>query len=214
MKKLSIGILTALALFFGVNQQASAQVEQGSMIIDAYYGFPNLGKKLWNALESDSSTVNSKATGVGPLGIRFEYMIADNLGFGADINYLTNGFDYDYTISEYNSTTGFFEDNTYTVSYKKTKLRIMARLNYHFVQTDVVDAYVGFGAGYKHKINKFSSTNPNDTENELESRLNLIPVSIRLCLGTRFFFTDNLGMNLEMGVGGGPLLSAGVSVKF
>lgn len=203
MKKLSLGIFTAVALFFGANQQASAQVETGSILIDTYYGFPNFGKQLWSVLESDTSNFNYRSTGFGPIGLRFEYMVADKIGVGVDFNYLTNGFEYDYIL----------DNTTYTVAYKKTKLRVMARLNYHFVQTEQVDTYVGFGAGYKQRINAFSSTNPDDIENDLESSLQLLPVSARICIGTRFFFTDNLGINLELGAGGGPLLSGGVSVK-
>ncbi len=214
MKKLSLGILTAVALFFGVNQQASAQVETGSIVIDTYYGFPNFGKSLFNAIANDPSTVNSRVTGIGPLGLRFEYMIADKVGVGADFNYLTNGFEYDYTASVYNPTTDSFEDRTYTATYKKTKLRIMARLNYHFVQTEQVDTYVGFGAGYKQRINSFTSTNPEDVEDELETSLQLVPFSARICIGTRFFLTDMVGLNLELGAGGGPLLSGGLSLKF
>lgn len=214
MKKFFTVIMATAALTFGFNTGATAQVEQGNMIVDLYYGFPNFGKTLWKVLEDDSSNANTKATGIGPLGGRFEYMIADNLGFGVDINYLSNGFEYDYTSSVYDTTTSTFVNQTYHVTYTKQKLRIMARLNYHFVQTDVVDAYVGFGAGYKHKINKFTSTNPNDSESELEAGLNLVPVSIRICLGTRFFFTENIGINMELGAGGGPLLSGGLSLKF
>jgi opacity protein-like surface antigen len=203
MKKLSLGIFTAVALFFGANQHAAAQVETGSILIDTYYGFPNIGKQVFSVLASDSSTIGSRATGVGPLGIRFEYMVADKIGVGVDFNYLSNGFEYDYIL----------DNTTYTATYKKTKLRVMARLNYHFVQTEQVDSYVGFGAGYKHKINTFSSTNPADFEDNLESNFQLLPFSARICVGTRFFFTDNLGVNLELGAGGGPLLSGGITVK-
>ena len=88
----------------------------------------------------------------------------------------------------------------------------MARLNYHFVQTDVVDAYLGFGAGYKHKTNKFETLDENASEYDFG--VSLIPVSLRLAIGARFFFTDFIGINMEMGLGGGPLLSGGVSLKF
>jgi len=214
MKKNCTLLVATILISFGFNNKAAAQVEEGSILIDTYYGFPNFGKNLWSILENDS-TQNTKATGIGPLGFRFEYMIADNLGVGFDFNYLDNGFKYEETFTSYNSTTMTYETNTYEYQYKKTKMRFMARLHYHFVVTDVVDAYVGFGAGYKHKINKFESNDPNASEETLESLFNgAIPVSARICIGTRFFFTENIGINLEMGVGGGPLLSAGVSFKF
>lgn len=213
MKRTFLAIVAAAAMTFGYNSTATAQVEEGNMIIDLYYGYPNVGKSFWSALETET-TSNAKATGIGPFGGRFEYMIADNFGFGVDVNYLSNGYSYDDQVSVYDTTTMTWSDQTYNYSYTKTKLRIMARLNYHFVQTDVVDAYVGFGAGYKHKTNKFSTTEPGGTESDFESGLNLLPMSLRVALGARFFFTDFIGINTEMGLGGGPLLSGGISLKF
>ncbi|MFT7158553.1 MAG: hypothetical protein ACI8Q1_003586, partial [Parvicella sp.] len=35
-----------------------------------------------------------------------------------------------------------------------------------------------------------------------------------LFLGGRYFFTDNIGMNLEFGVGGGALIQGGLALKF
>ena len=92
----------------------------------------------------------------------------------------------------------------------------MARLNYHFVSTDVVDAYVGFGAGYKHKKTTFSSDDPVNGPTSIDGGLfdGLIPVTARIALGARFFFTENIGVNMELGLGGGPLLSGGVALKF
>ena len=219
MKKVIFALSMAGALIFGsASNTAVAQVEEGSMIVDLYYGFPNFGKNLWDAVAVDGEVGSSQATGLGPLGGRFEYMVADNFGVGVDVNFLTNGYEVSFTdtTSTYNSTTMQWETqtNTYETDYNKMKLRVMARLHYHFVQTDMVDAYACFGAGYKHTKNTFSTTDPDGLEQELETGLNLLPVSIRIGIGTRLFFTDNIGVNLELGAGGGPLMSAGLSLKF
>ena len=106
MKRLLTVIMATCAISFAPNNSAVAQVEEGNMILDLYYGYPNVGKSFWNAVITDSSE-NTKATGIGPMGIRFEYLIADNLGFGIDINYLQNGFSYDKNVNEYDV---FFEN--------------------------------------------------------------------------------------------------------
>jgi opacity protein-like surface antigen len=211
MKRIFTIIMATSALTVGFNNSATAQVETGTMMIDTYYGYPNVGKSFWDALETEGAQ-NTETNGIGPLGTRFEYMIADNLGVGVDINYVGNGYSYEDTVQTYNETTSMWESNIYSYSYQRDKLRIMARVNYHFVITDAVDAYIGFGAGYKHKINKFTSTQPGAEEVDLG--VSLLPVSARICLGTRFFFTPWLGVNLELGIGGGPLMSAGATVKF
>lgn len=205
MKKLSIGILTAVTLVFGVNQQASAQVEQGNIIIDPYYGYPNFGKKLADAVAPDSSE-NIDITGIGPAGLRAEYMISDNFGVGFDFIYNSVGVKYDYT------TTDGAGTHSYTDQINQQRFRIQLRMNYHFVQTDVMDAYVGFGAGTNIRRYTTSSTDPNYIAPDAISGA-LIPVSVRIALGTRFYFTENIGINAELGLGG-PVISAGLSLKF
>lgn len=205
MKKLSLGILTAAALVFGINQQASAQVEQGSIIIDPYYGYPNFGKKLADAVASDSAE-NVDITGIGPAGLRAEYLISDNFGIGIDFIYNSVGITYDYTVTDGTGT------HNYTDKINQQRFRVHLRMNYHFVQTDVMDAYVGFGAGTNIRRYTATSTDPAYEEPDALSGA-LIPVSVRIALGTRFYFTENIGLNAELGLGG-PVISAGLSIKF
>lgn len=40
----------------------------------------------------------------------------------------------------------------------------------------------------------------------------LLPISMRLCTGIRYYFTPNIGLNAEIGVGG-PIVSGGLSIK-
>jgi hypothetical protein len=42
----------------------------------------------------------------------------------------------------------------------------------------------------------------------------LVPVGFKLGVIMRYFFTDNIGMNLGVGLGQGGLLNGGLSVKF
>jgi hypothetical protein len=145
-------------------------------------------------------------------GGRFEYMVADNMGIGADVNYEVSGFNYDY-----DEITGYDGGgnpiySTYNIDYRAKKLRIMARLNYHFVQNERVDVYSGFAGGYK-MVNRFTeTTDPSYNDEELNGAL--IPVTLRLAIGTRVYFTDNIGAMIELGAFGGALLQFGLSAKF
>ena len=40
-----------------------------------------------------------------------------------------------------------------------------------------------------------------------------IPLSVRVGLGMNYFFTENIGMNLEFGLGG-PLIQGGLALAF
>jgi hypothetical protein len=42
----------------------------------------------------------------------------------------------------------------------------------------------------------------------------LIPISGRLAIGTKIYFTQNIGAHVELGVFGGGLIQFGLSAKF
>ena len=197
-------IAATVGLLLAANP-ASAQVEEGNIIIDPYYGYPNIGKSLMSASINEDA-VNTKATGIGPLGLRVEYMLADNLGLGLDFIYNSAGI-----TGDYNSTDSLGNSVTYTDKASMQRIRVLLRFNYHFVQTDALDAYIGGGAGYNTRIWKYESTDPDFDEPSATG--SLLPVAFRAALGARYYFTDNIGLNAEIGLGG-PVLSGGISLKF
>ena len=106
-----------------------------------------------------------------------------------------------------------FEDvtTTETIGYDAKKLRIMLRLNYHFVQTENVDVYFGVGAGYKSAKRTFYTNGTVDAGASIPS---LIPVAFRVALGGRYYFHPNIGINFEIGAGGGGIIQGGLAIKF
>jgi opacity protein-like surface antigen len=201
MKKVIVGVVTALTLLTSSNASAQA-VEQGNIIIDAYYGFPNLYTAVFKSAYSNSAgTLNYAVKGLGPLGLRAEYMLADKFGMGLDIGF-------NKTLISYDEQSG---SNTYTYEFATQKLGIMATFNYHFLDNDKVDLYGVLGVGYGSRTFDFTSTDPNYTNTAVES---LIPVASKLGIGMRYFLTDNIGINVAAGFGQGGLLNAGLSAKF
>jgi opacity protein-like surface antigen len=205
MKRVIKVVAIAGLSLFGFNNQAVAQVDKGNVLIDLYYGYPNVGKKtadLFNVEDSDL-----RIGGVGPAGIRVEYMLASNFGLGVDFIYNSTTLNFQEDSLDINSNVVA----TYDVKASIQRVRVMLRANYHFVQTDAMDAYVGFGAGTNNRFQSIKTDFPN--YDGLSSAVTLLPVSARICLGTRFYFTENIGANVELGLGG-PLISAGLSLKF
>ena len=206
MKKLTIltGILCmSAASLFG-------QTTKGNVIVDVYGGAPNWGNVLFKALKNDTSMNNDFRVNGGPLsyGARFEYMLAENFGLGIDANYEVSGFGFNYQGTDQNTGTPM----TFTYDYTAKKIRAMARMNYHFAQTELVDAYFGVGAGYRHV-----SRQTNDSGNYDVGSVNfggVNPIAFRVAVGSRFYFTDMLGGMLEFGLGGGGMIQFGVSAKF
>lgn len=205
------------AICFGSALNAQTPVEQGNFIIDGYAGIPNWANAiLYNNVEPDENQSNVQDYKVNgsmlSYGGRFEYMVADNMGVGADINYEVSGFNYDYDAVTGYDGSGNPIYSTYNIDYRAKKLRIMARLNYHFVQNDRVDVYSGFAGGYKSVNRVTETTDPNYNDSELNGTL--IPVSFRLAIGTRVYFTNNIGAMVELGAFGGALFQFGLSAKF
>ena len=70
--------LSAVLISFSSGAQA---LMQGNFVVDAYYGFPNFGRSFSQSVEdANTSGNNFKAGGIGPAGLRLEYMIADRVG--------------------------------------------------------------------------------------------------------------------------------------
>lgn len=192
--------LTFMFTSVGMQQNAKAQaVEQGNVIIDAYYGWPNLYTTVMKTAYNLGGESDVKIKGVGPLGGRVEYMVAERIGMGVEVNFAQSSLDW----TDNNS------GENYTYSVSSNRLRALLRFNYHFAGSDKFDSYFAVGAGYKNTSITAKSTDPNFEEASLSG---LIPVATRIGVGGRYYFTDNIGLSAEIGLGG-PLVSAGLTVK-
>ena len=185
---------------------AQSQINaKGSVIVDAYYGFPNFGKAFLSSIESNSAGVST--TAIGPCGARAEYMVADKFGIGADFIY--NSMSASYQIDSLNADQTIYK--SYDSKLAMQRYRVQLRMNYHFLTEDKVDAYVGFGAGTNIRRYVYKTDMPN--ADEFSEAGSLLPFSMRIALGVRYYFTNNIGLNSEIGLGG-PLVSLGLSVRF
>jgi hypothetical protein len=181
------------------------------MILDSYLGFPNFGKVLISSnIEND---VVSKLSGLAPSGFRFEYMVKDNLGVGVDA--IFNNIHATYKQFD---TISLDQTETVTITtidaiMKRT--RIQFRLNYHLDGVNPhFDSYLGFGLGTNRRTFRATKNGVNNAT-EFEETLGLIsvPFSMRVCVGSRYYISRNIGIVGEFGFGG-PLISLGLSLKY
>lgn len=199
---LGVGLVGLLS----VTQPTMAQLSKGDVIIDPYVGFPNLGKSILRSVFSNEEGV--RVSGFPPSGLRAEYMLSEKFGMGLDFIY--NSVEVGWSSDGEADTLGS-AITKYDNTINTQRIRLMLRFNWHFVRSESVDAYFGLGIGYSNRTIKSKSDDPIfDSEQRIQSP---IPVAARLAIGARFYFTDNIGLNLEAGLGG-PIFSTGLSFRF
>lgn len=198
-KKIAVAVV-AVAAMIPAKESNGQAVEQGNITIDVYYGFPNLTGSLAKSLSTDSElTVKS----LGPIGGKFEYMVSDKMGVGLESNFSKTSFTY----TEYDD----YDSTNYEYTSSITSLRFMPRWNIHFGSSDSFDGYFGIAAGYLSRKYEWESTDP---DYQAESISGLFPLAMRLAVGGRYYFTDNIGLHMELGIGGGAIIHGGLSMKF
>ena len=198
-----------LAMFLAPIKSNAQVLESGKIIIDGYYGFGNLYNAVFKALASTSGS-NITSSSIGPLGVRGEYLLSSKVGFGLDLGYSSAKLSYTDTYTEYDA---YFNPiiNKYDYSLKTFKIGAMVTFNYHFVESDKFDAYFTTGLGYGKRFFKETSTYIGYTPANINSTF---PVASRVGFGMRYFFTQNIGANLCLGLGQGGLVNFGISTKF
>jgi outer membrane protein W len=203
MKKISILSLVALFSLSLFSTRSYSQVyEPGNVVIDAYYGWPNLFTAVVkSAYESDPSfdQTDIKIGSIGPLGGKFEYVITPHFGVGLNVNYANT------------SVKGTTSDG-YAYKASVPRLRVLPTVSIHIGSSTNIDPYVALGVGYSSMKIKETTDDPNYQEGDLD--LKATPVAFRAEFGIRYFFIPNLGVTGQIGFGGGPLLAAGLAAKF
>ncbi|MBI1838259.1 MAG: hypothetical protein HYR91_13440 [Flavobacteriia bacterium] len=211
MKKIYLTVLTVALSLTSLNSNAQC-IEQGKILIDGYYGFPNLYSSIFKGLYANSGTeLNLKIGSLGPIGLRTEYLLTDKIGLGLDLGFNSSSISYDDNTTIYNSTTGNYDPITYNYKFSTKKIGAIATFNFHFIENDNLDAYFTVGMGYGNRSFTYASNDPNYSFATVKS---IIPVAYKIGVGMRYFFTENIGANLALGFGQGGLINAGLTAKF
>jgi hypothetical protein len=176
-------------------------VSQGSLVGDVYYGFFTLVGPLLRLLGAAS---DAKATFIGPIGLRGEYMISNVVGVGGDLQF--SSYTLSWTERVYDIYGGSYTTYSYKINW--TRIRAMTRVAFHFPVSRAVDPYFAVSGGL---LIESLSTETNDPDYNVG--IAGVGPAVRLALGTRFFFTPNIGAFAELGVFGGGLFHVGLSAK-
>jgi hypothetical protein len=188
-------------------------IHKRNIKLEAFYGFPNLlTATLKNAYElTNQKKEQLSITGTGPIGLRAEYFITDHLAFGTEISYAT-------TSIQWQERGTLKVNDTITVPYNyrfkltAPRVRMLGKFNFHFGTSEHFDWYVGLGIGYNNTRIKLTTDAPYIRDYDILS-LYFLPLSTRLDFGGNYYFTKNLGVGFEVGLGG-PLAAVALTAKF
>jgi hypothetical protein len=189
---------------FKADDNSSNVLSKGKSTINIYYGY-NVFTSIYTAVAT-SAALGTTVKSVGPVGVVYEYMISDKIGLGGEVGYSKTSVSYNETFTDYMGNS-----STYNYQWNFSTIRAMVRLNIHFFQNDKFDIYYLTSMGYRATSFSFSTNEPNYGASV--SFKSPIPFGIKPGLGFRFFFTKNIGLNLEMAIGT-PIIGGGLSFKF
>ncbi len=171
----------------------------GTTVVDVFAGGPNVSKAFVGGSSSLNTDGSETLTGMLPIGVRGEYLVTDKFGIGIEVTYASGKRVYTYEES----------GSQYSITGEHNKMRVLPTFNFHFLDNENVDLYLALGVGLKNVNYKWSSTNANDID-DLDFPTGKI--SSKFAIGTRIFFTENIGANFAFGIGG-PLVNGGLSFR-
>lgn len=204
MKKTIVLLLLAVLSFNTYLAQEDGIMKKGNSSINLYYGFNVFTRVYKNFLQDNAIEMKYKQK--GPYGIVYEYLVTDAVGLGAELGYS------DFSISFKENTTDVNGNPVaYDWVYRWNTSRLMFRANYHFAESEDIDAYGLFSVGYRLSQFSFSSNDPNVSS--FNYNYNVLPLAIKPGIGLRYFFLDNMGFNLELAIGT-PIICGGITFKF
>jgi opacity protein-like surface antigen len=204
MKKIVISF-TLLLFATGISQaQKEKAMTKGENSVNVYYGY-SISRSVYTSIATSGSE-NLKVSGLGPIGIMYEHMLSDVVGLGVEFGYTQTKVG--WQLDSYEYSTG--KNVTYDYNYSFSTIRAMARANFHFLKIRSFDMYGLVSMGYRQTTLSYTTTDPFFTGGSYKS---LIPFGIKPGLGMRYFFTENIGINLELALGT-PALGGGLSVRF
>ncbi|MCH8902986.1 MAG: hypothetical protein IIA45_03615 [Bacteroidetes bacterium] len=156
---------------------------QGDMVFSIGYGIPNLGKAVMKLYETNTGY---KASGFGPLHLKGEYGVSNNIGIGLSINHVSYGAEW--------SAIGF----DYELKVRSTSFLI--RMNLYFGGNDMIMPYWGIGTGYK--MTKWEIISDDDF---FDFSASGFPLGFETTFGLRVLPSEFIGGYLEIGIAKAPL---------
>lgn len=220
MKKIGL-VLTIIGAFnlSAIAQNAATEsssapslTRKGANNISIGIGTGNLVQEILRDAVSIGNDNSVTFTATGPLFFKYENMVDKRIGFGLNLAYMKNNINYNDVNQD-----NMGQDYTYNADLSCVTFSAIARFNYHFMDHDKVDPYIGLGVGFRDVKWSYSDNDPFDTNNQNEANIALStlpssPFGGDLTLGVRFLPHPNIGIYMEAGIAKG-VIQGGLSFQ-
>jgi hypothetical protein len=183
---------------------AQAQKSEGSSVATVGLGYSLFNNIIKAALETDEE-IDVKS--VPTIALTFDHALTDNFSIGLAAAYQNVSAEF---------TNTYFDDNsnsqTETAKTTLSRINIAIRPLFHYGKSDKLDMYSGLRVGYLFRNVTVESDDPNGVYlEEFDGNrfaLGLVP------FGMRYFFSDNLGINMDLQIGTPYVVSGGIAFQF
>ena len=199
MKKFILA-LSMIGFMFNANAQDS----EGASVATVGLGYSFFNNIIKNSLETYSDV---EVKSVPTIALTYDFALTDNFSIGVAGAFQNVSVEFTNQYIDQN-----FDIQTEIATTKVSRLNIALRPLFHYGDGDRLDLYSGIRVGYLIR-NVETETNDEllNVLGDLDGNrfaLGLVP------FGMRYFFTDNLGVNMDLQIGTPYVVSGGIAFTF
>jgi len=193
-------LLFALFCFsvYNVNAQKSDDNRPriGNVMLSTAYGMPSALRMYLNREEASS---NFEVRGYGPTFLKVDYMLLNKLSVGINGMYAYNDVYWTANAKDLNNVM-----KPYRHGVQVWEAAANIRVNYYFYTKNDWNVYAGVGAGLGYVNAETYALSP--VERIYINHRFPTPYSFEGTIGTKYFFSNTIGLLAEFGVGQSWLL--------
>lgn len=208
MKKVSFIAATAFAVILTALTpgKAIAQKYQGQMNATAGASFSLTGLFVNAVLDAVDGAGGVNTSSLPGLNVMFDYGVSDRFSVGGAYYYqsFTSNF------SSYVDTNGVTQNGDFKVALVRQNPAV--RLLFHFGDNDDLDTYAGARIGYT--LWSVRSDVPANSGADFDVDAVRSAIRPQGLFGMRYFFTENIGANVELAVGAPYFMMIGLNARF
>lgn len=135
-------LFVAIVAISGLSAHSQG-LKKGDVLIDVFYGGPNLISNWLNADVNVSGwRSNTDFKGLGPFGGRAEYMISERASLGIEVHHASSVYTRTIEVDNGNNSVSRFRDE-----FKINRTRVYPRFAYHFGK-DKLDVFWQMSLGF------------------------------------------------------------------